>query len=190
MYPLVHWVVSYVFCRFCLVYVFSSFCTLHSPSLDPFVGRLQVGKNKGRTWQGGFQVGPLWGALLGEGDIIGGGGGGCWGGLLVGGDRMYRHIMWWNCRLAPRPWLQTDPTFPCSSTQRMASEVLSSPYPKLRPPGGGANAPVVANYTDAQDTLQRVMESREYLESNLDAILRARKDAELYSFIDHITRDA
>ena len=63
----------------------------------------------------------------------------------------------------------------------------SSPYPervKLSP-----DAPPVGNhFRDARETLRDVQEKRSTLESNLDAILRARQESEVYAAIDTLTQ--
>ena len=63
----------------------------------------------------------------------------------------------------------------------------SSPYPeriKLSPDA----PPLANNFGDARDTLRSVQEKRSYLETNLDAILRARQESEVYAAIDTLTQ--
>lgn len=75
--------------------------------------------------------------------------------------------------------------------QKAGADVTTSPYPKLRAGAGkSGNAPVLASYTDAEETLQKIMTSRAYLHDNLDVILRNHNDAEVVNFIEELTRDA
>ena len=62
----------------------------------------------------------------------------------------------------------------------------SSPYPKMLQAG---NAPVVANYADAEEILKDVQRTRANLESNLDIILRSKSDLDVYGLIDELARE-
>lgn len=66
----------------------------------------------------------------------------------------------------------------------------ASPYPVLKKSTSGK---VLDNpsgkYSDAEDTLKRVQTTRNFLEANLDLILKGRHDSDVYSFIDQLTRD-
>ncbi len=66
--------------------------------------------------------------------------------------------------------------------------IAISPYPKGRD-NSMANAPVVQNYTDAEDILDKVQKTRQTLESNLTTILRTKQEGEIYNLISELTRD-
>ena len=68
------------------------------------------------------------------------------------------------------------------------AELMGSPYPIWKTDHTG-NAPVVANYVDAETTLKNVQLSRANLESNLDIILRGKNDIDIYDFIDQLSQD-
>ena len=51
------------------------------------------------------------------------------------------------------------------------------------------NAPVVANYADAEEILKDVQRTRANLESNLDIILRSKSDLDVYGLIDELARE-
>ena len=62
----------------------------------------------------------------------------------------------------------------------------SSPYPKMLQPG---NAPIIANYTDAEAILKDVQRTRANLEANLDLIIRSKGDLDVYGLIDELAKE-
>ena len=51
------------------------------------------------------------------------------------------------------------------------------------------NAPVVANYTDAEAILKDVQRTRANLEANLDLIIRSKGDLDVYGLIDELAKE-
>ena len=51
------------------------------------------------------------------------------------------------------------------------------------------NAPVVSGYKDAKDILQQVRQTRGFLESNLESVLRSRREVEVYSMLETVYND-
>ena len=76
-----------------------------------------------------------------------------------------------------------------STQKKPVDGLVASPYPSLTT----MVAPVASDHghglDDAAATLRRVQQSRQYLEANLDAMLKAKQEGAIYSFIDEINRD-
>ena len=72
---------------------------------------------------------------------------------------------------------------------KQPDHVPQSPYPQLRDTALHGNAPVVANYADAEDVLHKVQQARHLLETNLSTILRSKQEGEVYNLINELTRD-
>jgi len=48
---------------------------------------------------------------------------------------------------------------------------------------------VVSGYKDAKDILQQVRQTRGFLESNLESVLRSRREVEVYSMLETVYND-
>ena len=71
--------------------------------------------------------------------------------------------------------------------------VPSSPYPDLqdlrnRKQALGANAPIQANYADAQSVLRDVKKLRSNLETNLQTICRSRQETDIFNMLSEGTQ--
>lgn len=51
------------------------------------------------------------------------------------------------------------------------------------------NAPVLPGFRDAENILRQVQQNRGYLESNFEAVLRARQEVEVYSMLEAVYND-
>jgi hypothetical protein len=51
------------------------------------------------------------------------------------------------------------------------------------------NAPVLPGFQDAENILQQVQKNRGYLESNFEAVMRARQEVEVYSMLEAVYND-
>ena len=51
------------------------------------------------------------------------------------------------------------------------------------------NAPIIANYTDAEAILKDVQRTRANLEANLDLIIRSKGDLDVYGLIDELAKE-
>lgn len=62
----------------------------------------------------------------------------------------------------------------------------ASPYPTRNDVSKG-NAPYQDNYADAHATLKETQQTKQMLQANIDALVRARDEAEIYATLDSLT---
>ena len=51
------------------------------------------------------------------------------------------------------------------------------------------NAPLPPGFKDAENILKQVQKNRGYLESNMEAVLRARQEVEVFSLLEAVYHD-
>lgn len=51
------------------------------------------------------------------------------------------------------------------------------------------NAPVLPGFKDAEEILRQVRQTRGFLEANLEAVLRTRREVEVYSMLEAVYND-
>lgn len=74
--------------------------------------------------------------------------------------------------------------------QRMPEQDVGSPYKRVPDLSSShLNAPMLPGFKEAEEILRQVQQNRGFLESNLEAVMRARQEVEVYSMLEAVYND-